>query len=241
MWLNSRSHLYHSVNFRHSAAPTNYNDETNAADWSKERYQNLIRLKQEALKEAAQSWADYAWFLDADVLVSNPDTLRDLINANKPIIAPLLKSFGRYSNFWGAVTEDKYYARSDDYIDLIDRKKTGVFSVPLVHSCVLVDMRRRAAQSLSFDPATLGEKMPYDDIIALAVSANKTGSQMFVTNEKQYGVVPLVADVERSAAEEEDMLLYLRLLATEVMEEPLTVSTVFDYSDEKKASDVDGL
>ncbi|CAG0914322.1 unnamed protein product [Notodromas monacha] len=234
LWINSRSHLYHSVHFRHSASPTSYPDELSAADWSNERFKHLIRLKEEAFLEARRAWADYVWFLDADVLISSPSVLKDLVAAKKPVVSPMLKSFGKYSNFWGAITPDWYYARSDDYMDILDRKKLGIFRVPLVHSCVLIDLRTRDSQKLAYDPEKLTElDIPFDDIIAFAASANQSNVEMFVTNEKQYGVIPLVADTGRSAEEEKDMMLYLKLMLTAITGEALSVSTVFDDESHK--------
>ena len=40
------------------------------------------------------------------------------------IVAPLLFITGRlWSNFWGAIDHNGYYARSKDYIDIVESRK----------------------------------------------------------------------------------------------------------------------
>jgi len=46
-----------------------------------------------------------------------------------------------YSNFWGAMDENGYYKRIPEYFKVVERKFTGVYKVPMVHTAVLLDMR----------------------------------------------------------------------------------------------------
>ena len=40
------------------------------------------------------------------------------------VIAPLMTRHGRlWSNFWGALSPNEYYARSEDYVELVQRKR----------------------------------------------------------------------------------------------------------------------
>ncbi|CAB3254143.1 unnamed protein product [Arctia plantaginis] len=48
-------------------------------------------------------WADYIFMIDADVFLTNPLTLRNLLLKEMDIVAPMLISDGLYSNFWCAV------------------------------------------------------------------------------------------------------------------------------------------
>ena len=43
-----------------------------------------------------------------------------------------------YSNFWGALGSDGFYARSADYMDIVQYKRLGVWNVPFISSCYLV-------------------------------------------------------------------------------------------------------
>lgn len=106
----------------------------------------------------------------------------------------MLKTDGLYSNFWSGMTEDYYYQRTEDYKPILEREKEGCFEVPMVHSCVLIDLRRVHSDLLTYDP----DKIPYydgpiDDIIAFAVSANRSQIPLTLCNDKFYGfmMVPL--------------------------------------------------
>ncbi len=53
------------------------------------------------------------------------DTLEHLISAKKNAIAPMMTRVGKFwSTFWGAVTEEGAYSRSDDYFDIVERRQT---------------------------------------------------------------------------------------------------------------------
>ena len=62
----------------------------------------------------------------------------------------MLISLGRYSNWWGDMTENLYYLRSADYMAILNREKVGLFQVPMVHSTFLVDLRRSESRYLSY-------------------------------------------------------------------------------------------
>lgn len=56
--------------------------------------------------------------------LDNVDTLRHLIEQNRTIVAPVLTRMGKaWSNFWGALTEDGFYARSMDYMDIVHNER----------------------------------------------------------------------------------------------------------------------
>lgn len=43
---------------------------------------------------------------------------------SRKVIAPMLSRHGKlWSNFWGALSPDEYYARSEDYVELVQRKR----------------------------------------------------------------------------------------------------------------------
>lgn len=43
-----------------------------------------------------------------------------------------------WSNFWGAIGHDGYYARSPDYIDIVKNVRRGVWNSPFVSSAYLI-------------------------------------------------------------------------------------------------------
>lgn len=114
--------------------------------------------------------------LDADVLLTNPNTLDLLIIKNETVVSPLLRSAGMYSNFWAGMSEDYYYERTDEYEPILTRKKIGCFSVPMVHSAVLINLRKKISDFLTYDSKNLRSyDGPRDDIITFALGAKTFG------------------------------------------------------------------
>uniref|UniRef100_A0A4W3H928 procollagen-lysine 5-dioxygenase n=2 Tax=Callorhinchus milii TaxID=7868 RepID=A0A4W3H928_CALMI len=82
---------------------------------------------------------DYYFSLDADVMLTNSDTLKLLMEQNRKIIAPMVIRSGKlWSNFWGALSPDGYYARSEDYIDIIHGDRKGLWNVPYMAHVYLI-------------------------------------------------------------------------------------------------------
>ncbi|KAF7239300.1 Procollagen-lysine,2-oxoglutarate 5-dioxygenase 1 [Varanus komodoensis] len=73
---------------------------------------------------------EYYFSLDADVVLKNQDTLRVLVEQNKLVIAPLVSRLGKlWSNFWAALSPDGYYARSEDYVDIVQGRRRNHLQV----------------------------------------------------------------------------------------------------------------
>lgn len=193
-WLSHVGDLYHKVNFTHEDDEKTFPDEKGPADWSELRMSHMINLREAALDRARNEWADYLWvqetdchrliflnfmisqLLDADVFLTNNQTLLYLVHQNKTLLAPMLKSNGFYSNFWCGMTEDYYYTRTDEYKPILKRENQGCFSVPMIHSATLVNLRRTKTDNLTFIANKVQQYHgPTDDIITLAVAANKSG------------------------------------------------------------------
>lgn len=148
--------------------------------------------------------------MDADVLLSEPRTLKHLTDLGLPIVAPMLLSEGLYSNFWCGMTPDYYYLRTELYREIYNVKKEGIFQVPMIHSAVLINVNYNGSMYLTFDrdnlrqqlendmeyALSLGEQCrmyngPLDDIIIFAISANCSRTPMFISNELPFGYILL--------------------------------------------------
>uniref|UniRef100_UPI00358E9F2B procollagen-lysine,2-oxoglutarate 5-dioxygenase 2-like n=1 Tax=Myxine glutinosa TaxID=7769 RepID=UPI00358E9F2B len=82
---------------------------------------------------------EYYFNLDSDIALTNPNTLKLLIEQNRRIIAPLVVRHGKlWSNFWGALSPDDYYARSEDYVDIVEGKRVGIWNVPFLSNIYLI-------------------------------------------------------------------------------------------------------
>uniref|UniRef100_A0A3Q0RD25 Procollagen-lysine,2-oxoglutarate 5-dioxygenase 1 n=1 Tax=Amphilophus citrinellus TaxID=61819 RepID=A0A3Q0RD25_AMPCI len=80
---------------------------------------------------------EYFFSVDIEVVLKNKNTLKILIAQNLPIVAPMITRNGRlWSNFWGALSEDGYYARSEDYVDIVQGRRTVNIHEWFCYSCV---------------------------------------------------------------------------------------------------------
>uniref|UniRef100_A0A8C1YC18 Procollagen-lysine,2-oxoglutarate 5-dioxygenase 1 n=1 Tax=Cyprinus carpio TaxID=7962 RepID=A0A8C1YC18_CYPCA len=133
----------------------------------------------------------YFFSIDVDVVLKNKDTLRILIELNKPFIAPMMSKPGRlWTNFWGALSADGYYARSEDYVDIVQGRleciSLGLWNVPYVSNIFLIK-----ADTLRTDlkDPDLFESETLDADMAFCSKVRDKGVFMFVTNMHTFGRV----------------------------------------------------
>ncbi|XP_052854466.1 glycosyltransferase 25 family member [Drosophila gunungcola] len=200
-WLDNSADLYQSVKYVFEPQDRSYLNESSPYEWPASRFKHLIAMKEEAFQYGREIWADFMFFLDADVLLTSKDALKTLTRLQLPIVAPMLISESLYSNFWCGMTEDYYYRRTDEYKEIYHVKKQGSFPVPMVHTAVLVNMNHRVVRrNLTFDKSRLLEMQrsrqqeplyegPADDIIVFAISANSSGIPLHICNDINFGYI----------------------------------------------------
>ncbi|XP_062854583.1 procollagen-lysine,2-oxoglutarate 5-dioxygenase 1 [Trichomycterus rosablanca] len=128
---------------------------------------------------------EYFFSLDADVVLKNEETLKILIEVNKSFITPMMTKPGRlWTNFWGALSADGYYARSEDYVEIVQGRRVGIWNIPYISQVYLVraDVLRNELKAPDlFQSATL------DPDMAFCSRVREQGIFMFVTNLHTYG------------------------------------------------------
>ena len=184
-------------------------------EWSPDRFEHIIQLKEAAINKARDIWADWIWFLDADAFITHDQTIRQMVQkSHKTVVAPMLTSVGLYANFWAGMTEHYYYKRTDEYKPILNRKQKGCFVVPMVHSAVFINLKKIESEKLTFRPLNNDQtKIPKDDIIAFALSAKFNDIELNVCNDLQYGYIMLPLDDEQSLHQD---LINLSNLKTEM-------------------------
>lgn len=111
-----------------------------------------------------------------------PSSLRALMEMNHGVVAPVLVRYNSmWSNFWGAINEFGYYARSHDYMDIIQNKIQGRFNVPYLTHAYLV--KAAVLPNLNYDHESLEPDMAVCLHLRDSVSRKinkfiKTGSNM---------------------------------------------------------------
>ncbi|EFN88899.1 Glycosyltransferase 25 family member [Harpegnathos saltator] len=207
-WINSEGKKYHCLNVHLNATSMGFEDEKTITDWSSRRFAHVINLREQALNYARQIWTDFIWMLDADVFLTNSSTLRNLVLKGETVVAPLLKSDGMYSNFWAGMTAEYYYARTDQYEPILYREEIGCHNVPMIHSAVLIDLRRYESDHLTYKAEKLiSYDGPVDDIITFAIGANKSDVPLFVCNDEIYGFVMVPLEKDETIAEDMQRLI----------------------------------
>ena len=73
-----------------------------------------------------------------------------------------------WSNFWGALSENGYYARSPDYVDIVKYVRRGVWNVPYVSNVYLI--RSDKIDEIGVNPFYSNE---YDQDMIFAINARK--------------------------------------------------------------------
>ncbi|XP_015171280.1 PREDICTED: procollagen-lysine,2-oxoglutarate 5-dioxygenase 3 isoform X1 [Polistes dominula] len=78
--------------------------------------------------------------IDAIAHLDNEHTLKLLVEQQRNIVAPLLvRPYKAWSNFWGAITDDGFYARSFDYMEIVKNERRGLWNVPFISNCYLIN------------------------------------------------------------------------------------------------------
>lgn len=74
-----------------------------------------------------------------------------------------------------------YYRRTAEYFPTRNRYRKGCYPVPMVHSTMLLDLRKEGTENLAFYPPHADYSWPYDDIIVFAFSCRVSGTRKFTT------------------------------------------------------------
>ncbi|KAI6075949.1 putative inactive glycosyltransferase 25 family member 3 isoform X1 [Aix galericulata] len=212
-WLVAVGRDYHSVVWKEAEGPSAYPDELGPKHWSDKRYENLMRLKQEALSYAREQRAHYILYVDTDSILTNNQTLQFLMAQNKSVVAPMLDSQTFYSNFWCGITPQGYYRRTADYFPTKNRQRRGCFAVPMVYATVLIDLRKEAAARLAFYPPHPNYTWAFDDIIVFAYSCQEAGAEVHVCNQQRFGYINVPVKAHQTLEDERVNFVHLTLEA----------------------------
>jgi len=163
-------------------------------EWNAERFDVLAKLRQEGIEEAKEYGAHY-FVCDVDNFLL-PGTLRALVEANRSVIAPLLRyavaegeeNRAGYSNYHHPVTKTGYYQDSDEYFALLNGIRRGINEVDLVH-CTYLIHPNALANTNYFDGT--------QDYEYVRVARNWRASQtpQYLDNRQIYGYLTLTENV----------------------------------------------
>ncbi|KAL6257508.1 hypothetical protein P5V15_011078 [Pogonomyrmex californicus] len=122
--------------------------------------------------------------VDAVSHLDNEYTLKLLVEQQRGIVAPLLiRPYKAWSNFWGAITDDGFYARSFDYMEIIKNERRGLWNVPFVSNCYLINATIIANKATR----PTYENDDLDTEMAFAQGNRRRGLFMYVSNRLEFG------------------------------------------------------
>ncbi|KAI5636432.1 procollagen-lysine,2-oxoglutarate 5-dioxygenase 2 [Phthorimaea operculella] len=140
---------------------------------------------------------DYLFSIDSIARIEK-GTLRHLLSSGYDVVAPMLVRPGQaWSNFWGALNSAGFYARSTDYMDIVYQVIRGIWNVPFITNCYLINikvLRTAAGNAVTFT------KDDTDADMAFCASMRNAGIFMHVSNELDFGhlVNPETYDISRT-------------------------------------------
>ena len=142
------------------------------------------QARNRAVQKCVDLKCDHMFVVDSEVQLDNPHTLRLLIEQNRAVVGPMLiRPYTAWSNFWGALSSDGYYARSFDYMEIVNNNRRGLWNVPYLASCYLLSGK------LVLDPATRPSYVSnlLDPDMALMANLRKNDVFIFVSNRLNFG------------------------------------------------------
>ncbi|XP_026723121.1 procollagen galactosyltransferase 1-like [Athene cunicularia] len=104
-----------------------------------------------------------------------------------------------------------YYRRTPAYLPVRKRERRGCFAVPMVHSTLLLDLRKAASRALAFYPPHPDYTWAFDDIIVFAFSCRQAEVQMFVCNQEVFGFLPVPLRSHSTLRDEAESFLHVQL------------------------------
>ena len=143
-----------------------------------------LEARSRAVELCAGLKCDYLFVVDSTVHLDNTHTLQLLIEQNRPVVAPMLiRPYTAWSNFWGTLSSDGFYARSLDYMELVRNDRRGLWNVPYISSCYLISgpLIQNEKTRPSYSHPTL------DPDMAFAKNFRDSKVFMYVSNRVNFG------------------------------------------------------
>jgi hypothetical protein len=203
-WYDKVRSQYHSIILDDSDVSERVQD-YRGHEWNDLRLNVIRRLRDDGLNECRKTDAEFYFTVDCDNFVK-PNTLRMLVEANKTVIAPLLRyaydpeekaenpwANPWYSNFANKVNDYGDVMDNSHYYGLLERNVPGLHEVELVHATYLV--RRDIVDVISYQNGTMGW-----DYINFASNLRRAGIPQILDNREVYGCMTLAENEPASRA-----------------------------------------
>ncbi len=151
-------------------------------EWNATRFKVLGRLRAQSLQRTQAHDCEFHFCADVDNFI-RPETLRLLVSANLPIVAPFLRTIdpsGIQSNYHADIDPRGYYAEGPRYGQIFSRMVSGLIAVPVVSGTTLI--RADAIAALSYEDTSARH-----DYVIFSETARRAGIAQYIDNRNLYG------------------------------------------------------
>lgn len=150
-------------------------------EWNWVRFKVLGKIRQDSVNFAKAKQSHY-FVADCDNFIK-PWVIETLVNADKPIVAPFLRTANTYySNYHAAIDKNGYLADSPLYYQIFNQEIRDLVEVPVVHCTYLI--RYEYLDKITYDD----NSYRYEYVI-FSDSARKNGVKQYLDNREVYGRV----------------------------------------------------
>lgn len=202
-WIGRNAQAYRSITFETQDVEQRVQD-LEVHEWTGERFRVLAKIRQESLRQCLLTDADYYFVVDLDNFLY-PDTLKELVKLQLPIVAPLLryavatgdhsdtpveaaKIEGHrgqyYANYHHLVDEYGSIVANDVYYKILDQTIKGLIECDCVHCTYLI--KREYIEKLNYT-----EESDRWEYMVFSESARKQGIPQYLDNRRIWGVLTL--------------------------------------------------
>jgi hypothetical protein len=187
-WVERVGHLYAGVEFDASDV-TEPVQAFGLHEWNAMRFRVLARIRGASLQKTFDHECDFYFVADLDNFL-RPCTLRELVAANLPIVAPLLRHIdpgSPYSNYHAEIDQNGYYQESAQYHWVLNRWVRGLIEMPVVHCTYLL-------RADILDRVSYADDTGRHEYVVFSGSARKAGIPQYFDNRQVYGYLTLEDD-----------------------------------------------
>ena len=147
LWLNNKINKDSNSTFLDIIINNSINSESKIIFHNYNNLDNDIHLqnlefRKKSLNNFKNSSADYYYTQDLSHIIDKSNIINDLVIQNKDIIIPLLEQENTlFRNFWTDIDSNGFYKSSNFYYDIINKHKTGIYSIPYFYNTCLISKK----------------------------------------------------------------------------------------------------
>lgn len=130
--------------------------------------------------------AEYLFMIEKNYYISNPNTLKELLNIDKSITGPMIlkKDNIYWSNFWGDLDNNGFYKRSFDYLNIINYERKAIWNVPYLTGIYLIKR-----EIIEQNPNIYYENNDLDIDMRFCKNIRDKNIFMYISNMDNYGYI----------------------------------------------------